>query len=209
MHPLQIRADARTSTTNADYLCAALTGLSIQWVGKNMPLSIYQLSIPAFLRGLAIAAEYCRKASAFCTERGIAPSTLIEARLAPDMLSFAGQIQRISDTSKRPTARLAAIDPPRYEDTEKTFPELHIRLDKTSIFLKSINPSQLDGTPSRLIESKLPSGGIEYLPAETYLLTRALPNFYFHLVTAHDILRHMDVAVGKRDYLYLPGEAGI
>jgi hypothetical protein len=171
-----------------------------------MPLSIYQMSIPAFLRGLAIASEYCRKASAFCSECGISSSTLIDARLAPDMLSFAGQIQRISDTSKRPTARLAAITPPLYEDTERTFPELQIRLDKTSEFLKSISPSQLDGSVSRLIESKLPSGGMECLPAETYLLTRALPNFYFHLVTAHDILRYMGVPVGKQDYLFLPGE---
>jgi uncharacterized protein len=173
-----------------------------------MPLSIYQLSIPTFLRGLAIAGEYCRKASAFCTERGIPPSTLIDARLAPDMLPFAGQIQRISDTSKRPTARLAAIAAPRYEDTEKTFPELQIRLEKTSEFLKSISPSQLDAAASRVIESKLPSGGAEHLPAETYLLTRALPNFYFHLVTAHDILRHTGLSVGKRDYLFLPGEVG-
>ena len=92
-----------------------------------MPLSIYQLSIPAFLRGLAIAGEYCRKASAFCIEREISPSTLIDARLAPDMLPFAGQIQRISDTSKRPAARLAAIEPPAYEDAERTFPELQAR----------------------------------------------------------------------------------
>src|ERR1700722_3069986 len=119
-----------------------------------MPLSIYQLSIPTFLRGLAIANKYCHKASAFCTEHGISPSTLIDARLAPDMLTFAGQIQRISDTSKRPAARLAAIDPPRYEDTEKTFPELQIRLDKTSEFLKSISPPQLDAASSRMIESK-------------------------------------------------------
>jgi uncharacterized protein len=175
---------------------------------KKMPLSIYQLSIPAFLRGLAIANEYCRKAAAFCSDREISPSTLIDARLAPDMLSFAGQIQRISDTSKRPAARLADIAAPRYEDTEKTFPELQIRLVKTSEFLKSISPPQLDAAPSRVIESRLPSGGAEYLPAETYLLTRALPNFYFHLVTAHDILRHMGVSVGKRDYLFLPGEAG-
>jgi hypothetical protein len=171
-----------------------------------MPLSIHQLSIPAFVRGLAIAHEYCRKASAFCTERGIDPSTLINARLAPDMLTFAGQIQRISDTSKRPVARLAAITPPVYEDTEKTFPELQARLEKTSEFLKSISPSQLEGAPSRVIEARLPSGGAEYLPGETYLLTRALPNFYFHLVTAHDILRYMGMGVGKRDYLFLPGE---
>ena len=173
-----------------------------------MPLSIYQLSIPAFIRGLAIAGEYCRKASAFCIEREISPSTLIDARLAPDMLPFAGQIQRISDTSKRPTARLAAIEPPAYEDTERTFPELQARIEKTSEFLRSISPEQLDSAPSRLIESRLPSGGVEHLPAETYLLTRALPNFYFHLVTAHDILRHMGVSVGKRDYLFLPDQIG-
>jgi hypothetical protein len=173
-----------------------------------MPLSIYQLSVPTFLRGLEIAAEYCRKASAFCNQLEIAPSTLIDARLAPDMLPFAGQIQRLSDTSKRPTARLAAIEPPPYEDTERTFPELRARIEKTWGFLKSISPEQLDSAPSRLIESKLPWGGVEHLPAEEYLLTRALPNFYFHLVTAHDILRHMGVSIGKRDYLFLPREIG-
>ena len=173
-----------------------------------MSLSIYQLSVPTFLRGLEIASEYCRKASAFCTRREMAPSTLIDARLAPDMLTFAGQIQRISDTSKRPTARLAAIEPPAYEDTERTFPELQARIEKTSGFLKSISPEQLDSAPSRLIEAKLPWGGVEHLPAEKYLLTRALPNFYFHLVTAHDILRHMGVSIGKRDYLFLPREIG-
>jgi uncharacterized protein len=173
-----------------------------------MPLSIYQLSVPTFLRGLEIAAEYCGKASAFCTQREIAPSTLIDARLAPDMLPFAGQIQRLSDTSKRPTARLAAIEPPPYEDTERTFPELQARIEKTSGFLKSISPEQLNSAPSRLIESMLPWGGVEHLPAEKYLLTRALPNFYFHLVTAHDILRHMGVSIGKRDYLFLPREIG-
>jgi hypothetical protein len=187
--------------------CANLAGPSIDGE-QEMPLSIYQLSIPAFLRGLAIAGQYCHTASAFCTMRGISPATLIDARLAPDMLTFAGQIQRISDTSKRPAARLAAITPPRYEDTETTFPELQTRIEKTSGFLKSINPSQLDDAPSRMIESRLPSGGVEHLPAETYLLTRALPNFYFHLVTAHDILRHVGVAVGKRDYLFLPDEVG-
>ena len=123
-----------------------------------MPLSIYQLSIPAFLRGLAIAGEYCRKASAFCIEREISPSTLIDARLAPDMLPFAGQIQRISDTSKRPAARLAAIEPPAYEDAERTFPELQAELEKTSGFLKSISPAQLDGAPSRVIEVQAPVG---------------------------------------------------
>jgi uncharacterized protein len=173
-----------------------------------VPLSIYELSIPTFLRGLEIAAEYCRKASAFCAQRGIPSSTLIDARLAPDMLTFAGQIQRISDTSKGPTARLAAIAPPRYEDVETTFPELQIRIEKTSEFLKSIKRSQLDSAQPRTIESKLPWGGTEHLPAENYLLTRALPNFYFHVVTAHDILRHMGLSIGKRDYLYLPNEIG-
>ena len=124
------------------------------------------------------------------------------------MLTFAGQIQRISDTSKGPTARLAAIAPPRYEDMETTFAELQVRIEKTSEFLKSINPSQLDSTPPRTIESKSPWGGTERLPAENYLLTRALPNFYFHVVTAHDILRHFGLPIGKRYYLYLPNEIG-
>lgn len=174
-----------------------------------MHVTIYELSVPVFLRGLKIAEEYCHKASAFCLERNLAPATIIDARLAPDMLSFAGQIQRISDTSKRPTARLAGIDPPSYEDVETTFPELLARIEKTCAFLTSVEPERLDDGPSRAVELRLPWGGSERLSAEKYLLTRALPNFYFHLATAHDILRHLGLSVGKRDYLYLPAEIGV
>jgi uncharacterized protein len=144
-----------------------------------VPLSMYQLSVPVFLRGLEITSEYCHKASAFCASSGFAPSILIDARLAPGMLPFAGQIQRVSDGSKGPTARLAGILPPRFEDTETTFPELLARIEKTSDFWKSITPAQLDGGETRAIEAGFPWGGAEHIDGGTYLLRRVLPNFYY------------------------------
>lgn len=168
--------------------------------------SIYQLSVPAFLRGLEIAFEYCQKASSFCEQNELASSAIIDARLAPDMLTFAGQIQRISDGSKGPAARLAAIQPPSFEDKETTFPELFTRIEKTAAFLKSIDPTLFEDAETRTIEARFPWGGGEHLDGQKYLMMRALPNFYFHIATAHGILRHCGVPLGKVDYLYLPEE---
>ena len=174
-----------------------------------MSLSMYQLSVPVFLRGLGLASGYCPKASVFRSESGLTPSTLIDARLTPDMLPFAAQTQRISDASKGPIARLAAVVPLRYEATESTFPELQLRIEKTSEFLKSINPTQLESAETGTVEAGFPWGGAEHLYGDTYLVRCALPTFYSYLSTAHDILQHMGVLIGKQDYLFLPEEAPI
>lgn len=170
-----------------------------------MPLSMYELSVPVFLRGLEIADEYCDKAAAFATTQGIDSFTLVNARLAPDMLPFSGQIQRISDGSKGPVGRLAGIAPPKFEDAEQTFPELKTRIEKTSAFLRGIKPEQLLNSETRTIEAKFPWGA-KISPGGEYLMSIALPNFYFHVATAHDILRYSGVPLGKRDFLFLPAD---
>ena len=168
-----------------------------------MSLAMYALSVPVFLRGLEIADEYCDKAAAFATTQGIDPSTLVNARLAPDMPPFSGQIQRISDGSKGPVARLAGLSPPRFADAEQTFPELKVRIARTCLFVRSIQPEQLRGSEGRTIEHRFPSGA-KTMRGDEYLTSVALPYFYSRLATAHDILRYAGVPLGRRDFLFLP-----
>jgi hypothetical protein len=168
-----------------------------------MSFSMYALSVPVFLRGLEIADGYCDAAVAFATTQGMDPFTLVNAQLAPDLPPFGGQIQRISDGSKGPVARLAGISPPRFEDVEQTLPELKVRIARTGLFVRSIKPEQLRDSEGRTIEHRFPSGAAKTLRGGEYLTLVALPEFYYRLATAHDILRYAGVPLGKRDFLFL------
>jgi hypothetical protein len=127
-------------------------------------------------------------------------AALVEARLAPDMLTLAGQVQRASDTAKGCAARLSGLDNPSFPDDEKTFADLQARIAKTADFLRGVTPGRIDGSESRPIEIKA-SGTVLRFTGQDYLLTFALPNFYFHVTTAYGILRHNGVPLGKSDYL--------
>ena len=126
--------------------------------------------------------------------------TLVEARLAPDMFTLAGQVQRASDTAKGCAARLAGIDNPGFPDTETTFAQLQERIARTIAFLQGVKPAQIDGSEDKPIAFKAGPYMLNFTGA-SYLLTFVLPNFYFHVTTAYDILRHKGVPVGKMDYL--------
>lgn len=165
-----------------------------------MSLSMHKISVPAFVRGFSVLSSLIDKAEAFAAEKKIAPAVLFNARLAPDMLPFSGQIQRASDTSKGVIARLTTIEVPRFPDEEANFSELRERIAKTVAFLESIDPSALDGTESNEVALKFGKLGIT-LNGEEYILKFVLPNFYFHVTTAQNILRHNGVPVGKLDYL--------
>jgi uncharacterized protein len=163
-----------------------------------MSLSMYRASIPVLMRGLDNLAALLEKASAHAEASHIDPTSLIDARLAPDMLTLAGQIQRASDTAKGTAARLAGIEAPSFADDETTFADLQARIAKTKRFLAGVNAEQIDASATRTITLsaiKHPFLGDEYL------LTFALPNFFFHVTTAYDILRHSGVPIGKMDYL--------
>ena len=165
-----------------------------------MPLSMYRLTIPLFVRGLGVLRDYIDHAERFEKENGLAPDTLAAARLAPDMLPLAGQVQRASDTSKNAIGRLTQVVPPRFADDETTLEELRQRIDATVAFFEGIDADALAGAEQKQVslnfgKVKPTFDGVEYL------LTFVLPNFYFHVATAHDILRSQGVAVGKADYL--------
>lgn len=159
-----------------------------------MPISMYQASVPSLVRAFEGLSAILKKGE----EHG--GDTLVEARLAPDMLTLAGQVQRASDTAKGAIARLAGIENPPFPDDEKTLADLHGRIQKTVAFLQSVKPEQIDGTETRPISFKAGQNELKFT-GESYLLSFVLPNFYFHITTAYDILRHKGVALSKRHYL--------
>jgi hypothetical protein len=165
-----------------------------------MTLSMYQASVPVFVRAMNNFAAILEKAVAHAEARRIDPSVLINSRLYPDMLPFFKQVQIASDNAKGCAARLAGVEPPKYEDNEKTFPELIERLRKTVAYLNTLKAAQIDGSEERTITLKTHAGTLT-MRGQAYLLDRALPNFFFHITTGYCILRHCGVEIGKDDYL--------
>jgi hypothetical protein len=163
-------------------------------------MSMSNASIPAFEIGLNTLSALLDKAEAHAEAKGIDTTVLLNARLFPDMFAFIRQVQSACDQAKNCGARLAGVDPPRYEDNEKTFAELRARIAKTVAFVKSLDAERIDAATDREItfpfgQSKWHMRGVDYVNHF------ALPNFYFHLTTAYDILRHCGVEIGKRDFL--------
>ncbi len=140
------------------------------------------------------------KAKTYAAEKGIALSSLTEARLAPDMFPLTGQIQSASDAAKGGAARLAQITAPSFPDTETTFAELEARLAKTIAFLETIKPEQMIGAETRTVELPLPNRTLTFTGTD-FLFQFSLPNFMFHVVTAYDVLRAQGVPIGKMDFL--------
>ena len=165
-----------------------------------MATNLYDLTVPAFLRGFAALDAFLDKSRDWADEQGIGHATLLEARLIEDMAPLASQVQRASDAAKLATARLAGIDGPAMPDTETSFAELKARIAATVAFLESVPRAQIDGREDAEIILKLPSTEIKFTGLG-YLTGFALPNFYFHVTTAYALLRMQGVPVGKRDYL--------
>ncbi|WP_244817194.1 DUF1993 family protein [Caballeronia sp. Lep1P3] len=165
-----------------------------------MSISMYRASIPVFIRGLEVCSSLLEKGAAFADEKGIAHADVIAARLAPDMLPLAAQIQRASDTAKLSAQRLSDVEAPRFEDNEDTFDALQTRIANTIAYLKSIPEATLAGSETRTVTLKFPEFSPSFSGAD-YLFGFGLPNFYFHVATTHDILRHLGAPIGKRDYL--------
>ena len=165
-----------------------------------MALSMYQASVPLFVKTLSNLAAILDKAAAFAAAKKVDPSVLLAYRLAPDMLSLTRQVQIAADHAKRAPARLAGIEAPAYEDKEASFAELKARIDKTIAYIQTLNSGQIDGSETREITLKI-GGNSQTLSGQTYLLHNALPNFFFHVTTAYAILRHCGVEIGKKDFI--------
>ncbi len=165
-----------------------------------MSISLYQASVPSFVRMLGNLSEILNKAAAHAEAKKIDQAIFINGRLAPDMFPLSRQVQIATDMVKGCAARLAGVEVPSYEDNESSFAELQIRIIKTIAFLQTLSPEQIDGNEERAIHLKFGSNEMNFLGLP-YLLDFVLPNFHFHLTTTYAILRHQGVDIGKMDYV--------
>ena len=168
-----------------------------------MKISMYQASAPRFANSLRNLSAILDKAQTHAEARKIDPVVLTTSRLYPDMFALARQVQIACDNAKGAVARLAGVEVPKHDDTEQSFAELKARIAKTIAFIETLKPAQIDGSEERDISLKLGKREVQWKGMQ-YLLGFALPNFYFHVVTAYGILRHNGVELAKRDFIGNP-----
>jgi hypothetical protein len=168
-----------------------------------MPISIHAASVARFAHMLKNLAVLLDKAEAHCTARKIDPAAITSYRLFPDMLPFTRQVQIACDSAKGAAARLAGAEVPKHEDTEQSFADLRARIAKTLDFIESVPKAKLEGSETREVVIKLRGEDVKFR-GDQYLLNFALPNFYFHVTTAYNILRHNGIELGKRDFIGNP-----
>jgi hypothetical protein len=165
-----------------------------------MAISMYQASVPQLKKMLVNLSAILTKAQEHVAAKGMDGKVLVEARLFPDMFPLAKQVQIACDQVKFGLARLASVEAPKFDDTESTLAQLKERIAKTIAFMDSIQPEQVDGTEAKEIRFSIKEWNFEFV-GEQYVLTWIIPNFYFHVTTAYNILRHNGVELGKTDYL--------
>jgi hypothetical protein len=168
-----------------------------------MKISMYQGSVPVFVHALNNLAAILEKGAAHAEAKKIDPAVLVNGRLFPDMFPLVRQVQIASDSAKGGAARLAGVEPPAYEDNEKTFAELIARVKKTVSYLQTLTPAQIDGSEDKTVtwQTRTSTKSMQGLP---YLHSHVIPNLYFHATTAYNILRHNGVELGKKDFLGNP-----
>ncbi|MDQ6437217.1 DUF1993 domain-containing protein [Mesorhizobium sp. LHD-90] len=165
-----------------------------------MIMSMYQASVPVFQMRLKSLSNCLRKAEANAEERKIDPAVLLNDRLAPDMLRLISQVQIATDHAKGAPSRLARREIVRFEDTESSFADLQARIARTLDLLATFEAAEIDGSEEVAILIKGRTRDLSFTGIE-YLQNFAMPNFYFHITTAYNILRHNGVPLGKVDFL--------
>lgn len=165
-----------------------------------MSTSLYDLTVPIFIRHLGALDAILTKGEAFAAEQGIEPSELLEARLYEDMAPLVSQIQRVTDSAKGAAVRLGGIENVVMADEEKTFADLHARIAKTIDFLKTVPRDAIDGKEAAAVSLQTPRQTFDFTGLG-FVQTFVLPNFYFHMTTAYGLLRMKGVPLGKLDYL--------
>jgi len=168
-----------------------------------MTISMYQASVPRFVNILGNLSNILDKAQIHGDTKKLDTAVLTTYRLYPDMLPMTKQVQLACDAAKGAVARLAGVEIPAYEDNEKTLADLKARIAKTIAFIQTVTPGQIDGTEDKEIVIKRRDKETRYKGMQ-FLLGHELPNFYFHVTTAYNILRHNGIEIGKRDYLGNP-----
>ncbi len=162
--------------------------------------SMYQISIPVYVRKLNGLAGCLKKAQAHYAEKKYDETSLMHQRFFPDMFMFVKQVQAATDHARASGARLAGLEPPVYETDEKGLADLIARVEKTVAFLETLKPAQIDGSEDKTIAFKMRGNDMSYKGLD-FLINSNMPNFYFHLTTAYAIMRSNGVEIGKRDFM--------
>jgi hypothetical protein len=157
--------------------------------------------VPDLIHGLRCLSSILSKAESHCANRKIDPDALLKARLYPDMFNLTRNVTTACDSAKFTAARLSQTEPPKYEDNEASFAELQGRIANTITFLETIPDAAFAAAETREMAVPLAPEGTAR-DGQTYLTRFGLPNFYFHLATGYNILRHNGVPLGKRDFLW-------
>lgn len=165
-----------------------------------MSIAVYDLTIGTMTPMLKNLDRIIRKAEEWVSDREIEPDAILSARLAPDMLTLIHQVRIATDIGKGAAARLSGLDVPVWADNESTFADLHARIAKGLDYFGKFEPAQFEGAESRTISLKTPFGPLE-MPGKQYATHFVLPNFFFHVTTAYNILRHNGLQIGKLDYI--------
>jgi hypothetical protein len=162
---------------------------------------MYTNSVPAFKQLLTALKAIVAKADAHAAAKSIEPEALLQSRLYPDMFPLLKQVQIAADFSRGVSARLAGIEVPTYEGNEKSFADLDALLTRTLEFLDSVKSAQFEGSETREIVLRPGTPKEKKLSGQSYLANYGLPQFFFHVTTAYNILRHNGLDIGKRDYM--------
>lgn len=166
-----------------------------------MTISMYAASVPVLRQMLGSLDGLLAKAEAHAEARKIEPDALLQARLFPDMFPLVRQVQIACDFAKSVPARLAGAEVPAYEDTERTFAELHARIARTLAFIDGLDAAAFEGSERREIVLRPGTPKERRIAGDAYLLQYGLPQFFFHVTAAYALLRHNGVEVGKKDYM--------
>jgi uncharacterized protein len=162
---------------------------------------MYDISVPVLLHNLTALSLMLKKAEEHCEAKKIDADALLQFRLYPDMFPLTRQVMLVTDFAKGVGARLSAQPVPSYADTEKTFAELQARIEKTKAFLASIDKASMKDAATRDVTVRISRTEEKSMPGEIYFNRFALPNFYFHMTTAYNILRHNGLELGKGDFM--------
>ena len=165
-----------------------------------MSLSMYQASVPVFVRALTNLRQVLQKGEAHAKAKNVSDAVLLQTRLIPDMLPLVKQVQIACDMACRGSARLAGEEPKSFEDNEATMAEVYDRVDRALAYVQSFKAERIDGSEDRTIHLKMRNGELD-LQGQTYLLQFILPNLFFHCTTAYNLFRGMGVEIGKTDFV--------
>lgn len=160
---------------------------------------IYDLTIPQFSKMLSNLDAILAKATTYAETKKFDIEVLLNARLAPDQLNFTRQIQIATDSAKIGVSKLTGKDAPVHDDKETTMPQLRARIADTIKYLATVTEKDFSGYSERKVTT--PRWENKYLMGHEYLIQHTIPNFYFHISVAYEILRHNGLDIGKKDYL--------